>query len=161
MPTHDPAVDAWLDALPPDRRAALGPVLATIREHMPPGYAETMTWGMPTWEVPLSVYPDTYNKKPLMYAAMASQKGHMAVYLMGIYALPELRARFEAEWAAAGKKLDAGGSCVRFRKLDAVPLDVIGRAVAATPMDAYVAHAKAVRAQGPVKRSASKKGDAT
>lgn len=147
-------VSAYLDGLPADRREALTELLAVIRKNLPKGYEEAFEWGMITWQVPLSVYPDTYNKKPLMYAALASQKSHIAVYLTNVYGDPKLRAKFEAEWAkSAGKKLDMGKSCVRFGKLADASLPAIGAAVAATPMDDLVAFAKSVRAQKPSERA--------
>ena len=118
---------------------------ATILAHLPAGYEESFEHGMLAYQVPLAVYPDTYNKKPLLYAALASQKGHMALYLCNVYGLPALRERFAAGFAAAGKKLDMGKSCVRFKKLADVPLAVIGEAVAATPMADFVAFAKALQ----------------
>lgn len=146
MRTEATTIDAFLATLTDDRREAIAAVLAKIRETIPKGYEEGMAWGMITWQVPLAVYPDTYNKKPLMYAALASQKSHLAVYLCNVYGMPELRARFEARFRASGKKLDMGQSCVRFKKLSDLPLDVIGEAIAATPMDAYVAHVKTIYA---------------
>jgi hypothetical protein len=77
-------VAAYLAGLTPDRRQAIAAVLATIRAHLPAGYEEAMNWGMIAFQVPLEVYPDTYNRRPLLYAAVASQKNHMAVYLSGI-----------------------------------------------------------------------------
>jgi len=97
-----------------------------------------MNWGMITYQVPLSVYPDTYNKKPLMYAALASQKSHMAVYLIGIYMDDQLRHDFETNYLATGKKYDVGKSCVRFRKLDDLPLQLIGEAISAFSVDDFV-----------------------
>jgi hypothetical protein len=131
-------VAEYLDELPADRRSAIEAVRATILDHLPEGYEEAMNWGMITYQVPLAAYPDTYNAQPLMLAALASQKGHMAVYLSGIYADEALRARFEADYRATGKRFDVGKSCVRFRSLDDLPLDVIGWAVAATPLDAFI-----------------------
>ena len=93
---------------------------------------------MITYEVPLANNPDTYNGKPLMYAALASQKNHMAVYLTGVYATSELRETFLEEYRATGKRLDMGQSCVRFKKLDDLPLEVIGRAIAAYDVDSFV-----------------------
>jgi hypothetical protein len=90
------------------------------------------------YEVPLKTYPDTYNGKPLMYAALASQKNHMAVYLTGCYMSPRSRKEFEVAYKAAGKRLDAGKSCVRFKKLDDLPLDVIGATIAAYSVEEFV-----------------------
>lgn len=146
MRSEATTVEEYLGSLPDDRRATVTAVLKRVRASMPSGYEEAYAWGMISWQVPLSVYPDTYNKKPLMYAALASQKNHIAVYLCNVYGSPELRERFEAGFKAAGKRLDMGGSCVRFKQLSDLPLDVIAEAVAATPLETYVAHAKAIYA---------------
>jgi len=98
-----------------------------------------MNWGMISYEVPLSIEPDTYNGKPLMYAALASQKRHMAVYLSGIYGDEKLREQFEADYKATGKRMDMGKSCVRFKKLEDLPLELIGSAIAAVDVDDFVA----------------------
>ncbi len=147
MKSNVTTVEDYLAALPDDRRAAVEAVRETIRAKLPKGYVECFAFGMIGYVVPLAVYPDTYNKQPLMYAALANQKGHMAVYLTNVYGDPALRARFEEGFRKAGKKLDMGKSCVRFKKLDDVPLAVIGDAVAATPMADFVAFAKSVRAK--------------
>ena len=83
--------------------------------------------------------PDTYNGQPLMYAALASQKRHMAVYLSGVYGRDDLRDQFVADYRATGKRLDMGKSCVRFTGLDDLPLDVIGDAIAALSVVEFVA----------------------
>jgi hypothetical protein len=128
----------YLASLPDDRRAALTAVREVILANLPAGIEESMNWGMISYEVPLSTYPDTYNGQPLAFAGLASQKNHMAVYLSGIYGSETLRARFDEEYRASGKRLDAGKSCVRFRKLDDLPLDVIGRAVAACSLETFI-----------------------
>ena len=139
MASSDAAtVREYLDALPDDRRAALGAVREVILANLPDGYVETMNWGMITYEVPLERYPDTYNRQPLGYAALASQKRHMSLYLMGVYADPEAREWFERAYAERGKKLDMGKSCLRFKRLDELPLDVIGTLVARTPVDEFL-----------------------
>ena len=137
------ACERYLAQLPEDRREAIAAVRATILAHLPAGSQESVEHGMLAYQVPLAVYPDTYNKKPLLYAALASQKGHMALYLCNVYGLPALRERFEAGFAAAGKRLDMGKSCVRFKRLADLPLPVIAQAIAATPMTAYVDFARA------------------
>lgn len=149
MRSEATTVDAYLAALPPDRREALSAVRAVILDRLPAGIVETMNWGMVSYEVPLSRYPDTYNGQPLSYAALASQKNHMAVYLMGIYGSDALRERFEAAYRATGKRMDIGKSCVRFKKLDDLPLDVIGDAIGAMTLEQYLAgydHAMSLRA---------------
>ena len=125
-------------SLPEDRREAVAAVRSVILDRLPDGYAEEMRWGMVSYEVPLAIQPDTYNGKPLMYAALASQKRHMAVYLSGVYADPEARADFERAYRASGKRFDMGKSCVRFRRLGDLPLDVIGDAIARYPIEDFV-----------------------
>jgi hypothetical protein len=128
-------VEEYLAELSPDRRDAISAVRAVILERLPTGYVERMNWGMIAYEVPLATYPDTYNKEPLLYAALASQKNYMAVYLQGIYGDQALREQFEAAYRATGKRFDVGKSCVRFRRLDDLPLEVVGDAVAAVPVE--------------------------
>jgi hypothetical protein len=145
MQSKATTVEDYLAELPKDRRMAIEAVREVILTNLPAGYEEVMNWGMITYQVPLDVYPDTYNGKPLMYAALGSQKHHMAVYMMGIYMNEDDRDQFYAAYKATGKRLDVGKSCVRFRNLDDLPLDLIGRAIAAVPMDDFVNKAKALR----------------
>ncbi len=128
----------YIRGLPSDRRAALSAVRKVILDRLPEGYEEAMNWGMICYQVPLSTVPDTYNGQPLMYAALASQKRHMAAYVSGIYANEESRAAFELAYRATGMRYDVGKSCVRFRKLDDLPLDVIGDAIASLEVDEFV-----------------------
>jgi hypothetical protein len=137
----------YLKSLPADRREAMTTLVAQVRKNLPKGYEESFAFGMFVWQVPASVYSDTYNQKPLMYAALASQKSHMALYLLNVYGLPRLRRDLEAGFKAAGKRLDMGKSCLRFKKLEDLPLDVIARTIAATPMDRYVEFVKKVSAR--------------
>ena len=152
MRSEAETVQAYLGELPPDRRTAIERVRETILERLPEGYVETMNWGMICYEIPLSRYPETYNGQPLMYAALASQKRHMAVYLTGLYTDDAARERFEAAYRATGKPYDVGKSCVRFRSLDDLPLDVIGDAVASLPVERFLAAYEAGR------RAASRPG---
>ncbi len=131
-------VREYLAELPADRRKAISAVRKVIRENLPDGYDEAMNWGMITYQVPLATYPDTYNGQPLMYAALASQKNHMAVYLTGIYISEGSRAAFEGAYRATGKRFDVGQSCVRFRTLDDLPLPLIGETIASVPVAALV-----------------------
>jgi uncharacterized protein YdhG (YjbR/CyaY superfamily) len=137
-------VEEYLAGLPEDRREAIAKVRDVILENLPEGYEESMNWGMIAYEVPLSTYPDTYNGQPLSYAALASQKNHMAVYLTGMYMDEAAREKFESDYRATGKRFDVGKSCVRFRKLDDLPLPVIGEAIRYLPADEFVARVKAV-----------------
>lgn len=139
-------VDDYLDELPDDRRDAIVQVRSTILDSLPDGYVEAMNWGMICYEVPLDTYPDTYNKKPLMYAALASQKNHMAVYLTTVYGDPEVEQEFRERYKATGKKLDMGKSCVRFKSIDQLPLDLIGDVIGGTEVDDFIGIAEAARA---------------
>jgi len=138
-------VDEYLESLPPDRREAITTVRDTILGALPPGYEEAMNWGMIAYQVPLATYPDTYNGKPLMYAALASQKHHMALYLTAVYGDEDDSTRFVEEYRATGKKLDMGKSCVRFKRLDDLPLDLLGRTIASCPVDQFIALVESVR----------------
>ena len=122
-------IEEYLEQLNPDRRTAIAAIRECVLRHLQEGYDEQMRWGMITYEIPLQTFPDTYNKQPLMYAAIASQKRHMSVYLMNIYGRKDLKEWFEARYRESGRKLDIGKACVRFKTLDDVPLELIGEAI--------------------------------
>ncbi|NNK49745.1 MAG: DUF1801 domain-containing protein [Gemmatimonadetes bacterium] len=150
MRSEATTVEEYLAELPDDRRDALEAVRKVILDNLPEGYVEAMNWGMIAYEVPLERYPDTYNKQPLAFAALASQKNHMAVYLTGIYISDEARDEFEQAYRATGKRFDVGKSCVRFKKLDDLPLDLIGETVASLPVERLI---KRVEEAGSVRKS--------
>jgi len=139
-------VEEYLSELPAERKEALHTVRQVILKNLPTGYEEVMNWGMITYQVPLSMYSDTYNKKPLMYAGLASQKNHMAVYLTGIYMDEKTKGEFEKRYIATGKRYDVGKSCVRFRKLEDLPLPLIAEAIAAQNIEDFVNRVKQLRA---------------
>ena len=132
------SVEDYLEELPRQRREALQEVRKVVLDNLPAGYVETINWGVITYEIPLERFPDTYNKRPLMYAALASQKNHMSLYLMCVYSHKESRVRFEEKFKASGKKLNMGKSCVRFKRVEDLPLDVVGEVIAGTSVDAYI-----------------------
>ena len=136
------SVEQYLDELSDDRKKSLSMVRKTIVENLPDGYDEVFNWGMITYEVPLETYPDTYNGKPLMYSALASQKNHMSVYLMGCYMSPDIRNKFEKAYKKSGKKFDAGKSCIRFKKVDDLPLKLIGETIASISVEEFIELAK-------------------
>ena len=136
--------DAYLASLPPERRQALTALRDVIRANLPAGYEEGMGYGMIGYYVPLERFPDTYNGQPLSLAGIASQKRYMSLYLNTVYGDPETDRWFRERYAASGKKLDMGKSCVRFRKLDDVPLDLIGETIARTPVDRHIERYEAV-----------------
>ncbi len=130
---------AYLAALPPERRRELAKVRRVVKRHLPKGYRESINWGMITYEVPLSRYPDTYNGQPLCYAALAAQKHHLALYLMGAYAGVTAARKLRDGFRKAGKTLDMGRSCIRFRRADDLALEAIGASVAGTPVETFIA----------------------
>lgn len=138
------SVQEYLQELPDERRQALATVRQVVLDNLPAGYEEAMNWGMITWQVPLEIYPDTYNGKPLMYAALASQKNYMSLYLTGIYMNEGAKEEFEGAYKATGKRYDVGKSCVRFRTLDDLPLDVIAEAIGQYEVDEFVARAQEI-----------------
>ncbi len=145
MQSDAPDVEQYLAALPEDRRTPIATVRDVINEHLPEGYAEQMDWGMISWVVPLETKPDTYNGKPLCYAALAAQKNHLAVYLMGLYTDGPEYDWFRRQYADRGLELDMGKSCVRFKGLDDLPLDILGDAIAMIPVDEFIARYETTR----------------
>lgn len=139
-------VDAYLDELPDERREIVAAVRKVVKKNLPKGYKESMGYGMINYCIPLDEYPDTYNKQPLCYAAIAAQKNHYALYLMSAYS-GDQEAVLREGFARAGKKLDMGKSCVRFKKLEDLPLDVIGKVIASTPPKEYIAQYEKARKQ--------------
>nr|WP_298152431.1 DUF1801 domain-containing protein [uncultured Pseudoxanthomonas sp.] len=140
-------VDDYLAELPEDRRAVVSAVRDLVNRHLPPGYMEAMSWGMISWEIPLSRYPATYNKQPLAYVALAAQKQYYALYLMACYANSSQDVALRNAYADAGKALDMGKSCLRFKTLDDLLPEAIGGVVASTPVDAHIAQYQASRAR--------------
>ena len=172
MQSKAATVAAYLKSLPDDRRKALQAIRKVVNDNLDPKVKEAMAYGMPGWVVPLSVYPDGYHcakDTPLPFASLASQKNHMALYLFCVYSVPGEAERLAEEWKAAGKKLDMGKSCLRFKKLEDVPLDVIGKAVKRMTLKKFIAgyegalagtsagRKKAAAKKGPAKKKAAKK----
>ena len=131
--------DEYLSGVPDDRRGLVDAVRATVLDNLPDGFEETIEFGMLGYVVPLDRYPDTYNQRPLQVAALANQKQHVSLYLMGVYADEGEREWFTEAWNSTGLKLNMGKSCVRFKKLDDVPLDVVDQAVARVSVDDMIA----------------------
>lgn len=140
-----PSVQEYLQELPPERRKVISAVREVILKHLPAGYAESMNWGMISYEIPLDRYPDTYNGQPLSYAALAAQKNYYSLYLMSVYGDAEQEERLREGFKKAGKRLDMGKSCVRFRKLEDLPMHVIEEAIARTTPEQFIALYEASR----------------
>jgi hypothetical protein len=129
----------YLAGQPPGRRRELARVRQVVRRHLPAGYREVINWGMITYEVPLSRFPTTYNGQPLCYAGLAAQKNHLSLHLLGAYSTPAQAKLLRDGFKKAGKKLNMGKSCIRFRTAEDLPLDVIGKVVAGTPVKKFIA----------------------
>ena len=129
----------YLAELPDDRRAEISRVRDLVNAALPPGYEEAMNWGMIVWQVPLEISGKTYNGQPLAYAALAAQKNANSLYLNCTYASAERTERLRAAAEAEGKKLDMGKSCIRFKRADQLPLELIRDEVAATTPDQFAA----------------------
>lgn len=140
-------VGEYLASLPEDRRTAIEAVRNVILKNLDKSMEEGVTYGMIGYYIPHSVYPAGYHcdpKQPVPYLNLASQKNHMALYMMGIYLDEEESKWFTSEWAKTGKKLDAGKSCIRFKKLDDLALDVIGKAIKRMPAKKYLGLMEAI-----------------
>ena len=136
---------AYLASLPAERRKVIAAVRSVIKKNLPKGYVESMGYGMLTYQIPLATYPDTYNKLPLMYLALAAQKNNYAIYLAGVTHQKELMEKLHASYEARGKKPDMGKGCLRFKSLEELPLDVIGKLVASTPVEQRIKRAVTAR----------------
>lgn len=142
MQSKAKTVAEYLKSLPEDRRRALEAVRKVIRENLDADYEEGIQYGWIGYYVPHRVYPPGYHcdpRQPLPFAGLASQKNHMGIYLMCTYMSPEQAKWFQDAWKKTGKKLDMGKSCVRFRKIEDVALDVVGEAIRRVPAKKYIA----------------------
>jgi hypothetical protein len=160
-------VKDYLAELPADRRAAIQAVREVILKNLDDDFEEGITYGMIGYYVPHSIYPPGYHcdpRQPLPFANLASQKNHMALYLMCVYADQEQRKRFETDWKKAGKKLDMGKSCVRFKRLEDLALDVIGETIRRVSARKYIEtceRALTSRQKAPAKKAAAVRKAAT
>jgi hypothetical protein len=164
MSAKPATVEDYLASLPEDRRDALEAVRRVILKNLPKGYEEGIQYNMIGYFVPHSVYPAGYHcdpTQPLPFASIASQKNHMGLYLFCIYTDPQAKERFVKEWKATGRKLDMGASCVRFRKIEDVPLDVLGAAIKRVPVKDFIAAYEANTKRPTRKKSVAKKKPAT
>ncbi len=159
MQSSAKTVQEYLKELPAERRETINAVRSVILANLSKGYEECMSYGMIGYVVPHSIYPKGYQcnpKLPLPFVNLASQKNHMALYLMCCYGDPKLKAWLEKAWKDAGKKWDMGSGCVRFKKLEDVPLEVVGELVASMPVDVYIRRIEKVFAEIAEARAARK-----
>lgn len=155
-------VEAYLKNLPADRREAVSAIRDTINANLDPAFSEGIQYGMIGWSVPHSMFPDGYHcdpSQPLPFASVASQKNHIGIYLFCLYMDEAEQGRFADAWKATGKKLDMGKSCVRVKKLEDVPLDVLGEAIGRITAAGFVRQYQAQRAAAAsgTKKPAAKK----
>ncbi|MBM4107632.1 MAG: DUF1801 domain-containing protein [Phycisphaerae bacterium] len=163
MQSKASTVAQYLAGLPPDRRAAISAVRRAVLDNLDRGFAEGMQYGMIGYYVPHSIYPAGYHcnpEQPLPFAALASQKNHMAVYLMSVYADPAEERWLRERWTGAGKKLDMGKCCIRFRRLEDVPLEVLGEAIARVSLKSHVARYESALRPAKARPSKPKRGPA-
>jgi hypothetical protein len=166
MQSKATTVDRYLAELPAERRAAIAAVRAVILKNLPAGYEEGMQYGMIGYYVPHSIYSAGYHcdpRQPLGFACLASQKNYMSLYMMCVYDDGEDATRFREAWAKTGKKLDMGKSCIRFKKIEDLPLEVIGQEIKRMPVKKYIAwYEKAMKlnAERREGRAATKKAPA-
>jgi hypothetical protein len=138
MATKTTSVKGYLAALSKERGSVLATVRKVILEHLPRGFEEGILYGMIAYYVPLARHPDTYNGQPLLFAALASHKSTMSLYLMNVYSDPKLTRWFEEQFEKSKKKLRMGKSCVNFDSLEDLPLDVIGEAIGRTSLESFI-----------------------
>ncbi len=141
-------VAQYLADLPADRRAEIEKVRDLVNAALPAGYREGIGFGMIGWVIPLEDYPDTYNKQPLAYAGLAAQKNYNSLYLNCVYASKERSERLQEAAAVAGKKLDMGKSCIRFRRAEDLPLELISDEIASTSPAEFIRIYEQARAIG-------------
>lgn len=130
MKFKSPYILAYYEALPEDRKEPFSKLFTVLESHLPEGFESRLSYGLPTFSVPLSTYEAGYHCKkdePLPFLSIGSQKNFLAVYHMGLYADPELLDWFTKEYPKHSKyKLDMGKSCIRFKKMDAIPYHLLG-----------------------------------
>ncbi len=130
------SVEEYLRELPEDRKRVLSELRRLIKKHLPKGYEEGIQYGMIGYYIPLSRYPKTYNGQALGYVGLASQKNYMSLYLMCVYGENEIG--FKEAYLKTGKKLDMGKSCIRFKSLDNLPLELIGSEIERYTPEAFI-----------------------
>lgn len=135
--------DAYMEEVPEERKAVFKKLRAVIKKNLPKGFKEEMNYGMIGYVVPHSKYPAGYHcdaKMPLPFLGIASQKNFIAVYHMGIYSMPDLHKWFVAAHAKASpKKLDMGKSCIRYKKPEDVPMELMGELATKITPDGWIA----------------------
>lgn len=141
MQSKAATVQQYLSELPADRRDAIEAVRQVILENLDPIFKEGMQYGMIGYHVPHSIYPAGYHcdtRQPLPFICLASQKNYMSLYLGCVYGNPEMERWFTEAWKRSGRKLDMGKSCLRFRKLEDLALEVIAECIRRVPAREFI-----------------------
>ena len=142
MRIESTSVDDYFSKVPEERQEVMNKLRAVVKENIPSGFEEVLSYGMPGYVVPHSIYPGGYHcdpKLPLPFASIASQKNFIAVYHMGIYANKELMDWFVGEYPKhCSRKLDMGKSCIRFKKIDDIPFELIGELMSKMSVEDWV-----------------------
>jgi uncharacterized protein YdhG (YjbR/CyaY superfamily) len=135
-------VDEYLEKIPQDRKKPMTKLRTTIIENIPEGFQETISYGMIGYVVPHSIYPKGYHcdtKLPLPFINIASQKNYIALYHLGLYANQQLLIWFQEEYKKVSKyKLDMGKSCIRFKRIDNIPYELIGELVSKISVEQWI-----------------------
>lgn len=143
MQSKAATIKEYINEAPEDRQSALEQLRKVISKNLPKGFKEAMGYGMPGFVVPHSIYPAGYHcspELPLPFVSFASQKNFIAVYHMGLYADPKLLKWFVDEYSArVPGKLDMGKSCIRFKKPEQIPFELIGELCSKMTVDEWIA----------------------
>ena len=131
-------VEQYRNSLPDNRAELIRTIRTLFLEHLPEGFEETMNWGMISYEVPLETYPNTYNKKPLLYAAIAAQKNNYAIYLNNMYMNSGNHDKIAKAFNKIGVKPNMGKSCIRFTRFDKIPVDAIVKVFASSTLESFI-----------------------
>ncbi len=142
MQISSTSIEDYVSKLPEERQEVFKKLFDTIKNHLPEGFEENISYGMIGWGVPLEKYPAGYHcipGSPLPFISVASQKNFIAVYHMGMYAKPELLNWFTEEFPKHSKrKLDMGKSCIRFKKMDEIPFELIAELSKKMTVDEWI-----------------------
>lgn len=141
MTSDAKTVEEYLASLPEDRRQIVSAIRDAINSKLPEGYEEGVQYGGISWHVPHSIFPAGYHcnpKEPLYFAGLVNQKHHVDIHMFCLYMNEDHLNWFKEAYAAAGKKLDMGKSCVRVKKLEDVPLDVFSETISRIPVKQYL-----------------------
>ena len=140
------SIEEYISSLPTDKHETINQMRALIIAALPSGYEEQIRWGMLSYEVPLDIYPNTYNRQPLLYAALAANKSYYSLYLMSIYQDANLFNRIREAFTSVGNKMNMGKSCLRFKQTADLPLEAIKQVIAAVPLDEFIARYEQITA---------------